>query len=430
MKAGVGSRPSQTWRSLLASREFLREGIYKLVGDGNLTLIWPDLWAGTHSVSINGVTIVRIRCIPLTRTRTHDAWAWKDEANGTLSVKSCYKMATKELWEGVDMVPNLFCLLPSSLWKSIWYLPLLSRYTVFLWRACRGIIPTIEALNHRGLEIDENCLLCGSEEEDVYHALVDCSRLKQEWDEARYNFASRFYHSSLIEWMVMEWLKWSEDQRCHFVIALYRIGECRNRRKVSQEASNFNGLWNRVERCWNENVIARALVGNDLEVPSILRWEKPRFPYIKLNVDAAMKENRDRAIGGVLRDWDGLVTGAFISSTPNLNDVVVVGALAVEKGMKVAREAGMKDIIVNCDSRLVVDMLNARCNHTSLWSSVCTNILNLSCAFNDVIFRWIPRVCNKSADVMSRVAKNSSQDTIWTLSVPLCLADSYIEYIT
>ncbi|KAF7821357.1 putative ribonuclease H protein At1g65750 family [Senna tora] len=283
-------------------------------------------------------TCSRIRCIPLTRTRTHDAWAWKDEANGTFSVKSCYKMATKELWEGVDMVPNLFCVLPSGFWKSIWHLPLLSR----------------------GLEIDENCFLCGSEEEDVYHALVDCSRLKQVWDEARYNFASRFYHSSLIEWMGMEWLKWSEEQRCHFVIALYRIGECRNRRKVSQEASNFNGLWNCVERCWDENVIARALVGNDLKVPSILRWEKPKFPYIKLNVDAAMKENGDGAIGGVLRDWDGLVTGAFISSTPNLDDVVMVGALAVEKGMKVAREAGMKDIIVKCDSRLVVDMLNAR----------------------------------------------------------------------
>ncbi|KAF7824560.1 uncharacterized protein G2W53_022704 [Senna tora] len=425
-RAKIEQGLSNTCTSILG-RDLLSDGLYRMVGDGKSTLIWRDPWvpgirAGIHLaasteamnftwvselISADGTswddekmelafddeTCRKIRCIPLARLCTTDKWAWKGEASGVFSVKSCYKMAMKELWEGVDMVPNLFCVLPPGFWKSIWQLPLLSRYKVFLWRACLGIIPTIEALNRRGMEIEENCQLCGIDSEDVFHVLVDCSCLKQVWDEARYNFDSRVYHNSLIEWLAVEWLKWSIEQR-------------------------------RVERSWDENVVAASLLSSDVDMPCTLSWEKPQFPFVKLNVDAAVKINGDGAIGGVLRDCNGWVIGAFISSTPALNDVAVTEALAVEKGVKVARDVGVNELIVECDSRLVVDMLNTSCSHASLLSSVCNNIMNISSIFKDIKFRWIPKSCNKSADCLSRIAKNSMQDTIWTSSMPLFLADA------
>ncbi|KAF7802697.1 uncharacterized protein G2W53_041808 [Senna tora] len=384
-------------------RELLSDGLYRMVGDGKSTMIWRDPWvpgirAGLQPVTSSGVlnftcvnelltadgtrwdeeklelafdaeTCRKVQCIPLPRMHTTDKWAWKGEASGIFSVKSCYKMAMKELWEGVDMVPNLFCVLPSGFWKSIWQLPLLSRYKVFLWRACLGIIPTIEALNHKGLEIEEKCSLCGIESEDVFHALVDCSRLKQVWDEAKYRFDSRVYHNTLIEWLAVEWLKWNNEQRCHLAIALYHIWDGRNCRKFSQESTNLEGLWSRVERSWDENVVARSLMSNDVDMPYTLRWEKPQHPFVKLNVDAAINNNGEGAIGGVLRNCNGWVIGAFMSSTPALNDVAVIEAMAVGKGVKVARDAGVKELIVECDARLVVDMLNSKCDHTSLLCS-------------------------------------------------------------
>ncbi|KAF7805478.1 ribonuclease HI family protein [Senna tora] len=83
----------------------------------------------------------------------------------------------------------------------------------------------------------------------------------------------------------------------------------------------------------------------------------------------------------------------------------------VEKGMHVAREAGVKNLLVESDSSLVVNMLNSNCNHASVLSAVCMNILDLSFSFNEVAFKWIPRSCNNAANCTSRIAKTSFQDT-------------------
>ncbi|KAF7831929.1 putative ribonuclease H protein [Senna tora] len=111
-----------------------------------------------------------------------------------------------------------------------------------------------------------------------------------------------------------------------------------------------------------------------------------------------VRRNCDGALGGVLRDWNGCVQGAFISSTPKLGDVALIEALAVEKGVRVAMEAGVKNLIIESDSRLVVDMLNSNCKDSSMLGTVCLKILDLRCGLDEVVFKWIPRVCNKAAD--------------------------------
>ncbi|KAF7838884.1 reverse transcriptase [Senna tora] len=190
-------------------------------------------------------------------------------------------------------------------WKSIWKMPLNSRYKVFLWRACIGNIPTVETLKQR-------------------------------------------------------------EKRGHFAIALYYIWESRNRKKFEGEVINLNGLWMKVERCWDEFRVAGCHEMGVVEIPQSLRWEKPKQPFMKMNVDAGVRRNGDGALGGVLRDWNGCVQATFISSTPKLGDVALIEALAVERGVRVAMEAGVKNLIIESDSRLVVDMLNSNCKHSSV----------------------------------------------------------------
>ncbi|KAF7802934.1 uncharacterized protein G2W53_042045 [Senna tora] len=453
MKAGIGSRPSHTWRSLLAGRELLSKGLQKFVGDGKTTFIWKDPWIPGVGVRepihpINDAPIVtmvcelmnedgtcwderklevvfdaelcrKIRCIPLRRNGQIDSWSWKAEASGLFFVRSCYKLAMEEVWEQIAIIPYLFCAVPNGFWKSISKLPLNSRYKIFLWRACIGIIPSIEALKQRGMHIDEGCIMCGTEMENTYHSLVDCSSLVQIWEEARHDFTARVYHNSLIELLSVDWMRWDQEQRCYFTIALYLMWDRRNKKKFTNEVINLNGLWTRVERCWDELQVARIHEIDECDVPSNLSWEKPKHPFIKVNVDAAVKSSGEGALGGVLRDCYGCVLGAFISSTPVLNDVALIEAMAVEKGMLMAWEAGVKHLIVECDSQLVVNMLNSVCNHASILCGVCMNILDLRFKFNEVVFKWIPRSCNNVADCMSRVAKALSQDRTWSLSSPV-----------
>ncbi|XP_019164354.1 PREDICTED: uncharacterized protein LOC109160522 [Ipomoea nil] len=44
LEAALGNNPSYIWRSFLAGKEILREGMAKRLGDGNDTLIWGVPW--------------------------------------------------------------------------------------------------------------------------------------------------------------------------------------------------------------------------------------------------------------------------------------------------------------------------------------------------------------------------------------------------
>ncbi|KAF7807932.1 putative ribonuclease H protein At1g65750 family [Senna tora] len=229
----------------------------------------------------------------------------------------------------MNLTPGLFCDVPTSFWKSVWKLPILSRFKVMFWRACLGIIPRIDELERRGMGT------------------------------ARFDFSSWTYHNSLLEWMTVEWDRWGREKQCVFVMAIYFIWEARNQRKFANEVVNLNGVWAKVERQWDEACVADNGAHLDVEIPSELKWEKPKAPYLKLNVDEAVRSSGEGALGGLFRDREGVVHGAFMASAPALNDNTLVEALAIKKGVEVARQMGVLDLVVESDSRLMIDMLNS-----------------------------------------------------------------------
>ncbi|KAF7806412.1 reverse transcriptase [Senna tora] len=132
----------------------------------------------------------KILCIHLNKTHLPDRWAWKGESNGNFSMKSRYKRAMRESWENMNLTPDLFCDVPTSFWKSVWKLPILSRYKVMFWRACLGIIPTIDELERRGMVINEPCVMCEESPENAFHLLFECHEVQNVWGTARFDFSS------------------------------------------------------------------------------------------------------------------------------------------------------------------------------------------------------------------------------------------------
>ncbi|KAK7251228.1 hypothetical protein RIF29_34243 [Crotalaria pallida] len=63
-----------------------------------------------------------------------------------------------------------------SIWKRIWIVEAIPRvHHELRWRAFHNILPVREKLVDRGVMMDPICLLCGSTDETVIHALVTCS---------------------------------------------------------------------------------------------------------------------------------------------------------------------------------------------------------------------------------------------------------------
>ncbi|KAF7802284.1 uncharacterized protein G2W53_041395 [Senna tora] len=335
-------------------------GLYKNVENGETTMVWKDSW-------IPGVKMGELNPV-------------NEEA------RQFTRLAIMESWEHINLTLGFFCEVQTTFWKSVWKLPVQSRFKVM--RACLGIIPTVDALERRGMQINEPCVLCGAEPENVFHMFFECQAVRQVWETTRFNFSSWQFHNSILEWMSVEWGGWEREKQCVFIMAVYYIWEARNKKKFANETINLNGMWAKVERQWDEVCVARNGIPLDVDTPSNLLWEKPRAPYLKLNTDAATKSTGEGALGGVIRDSEGLVHGVFMASAPSLNHSTLLEALAIKKGVEVAQQLGVSDLVVESDARLVTDMLNSNCNHASLLSLICLSILDMCIGFNDVQFQW------------------------------------------
>ena len=120
-----------------------------------------------------------IKKIPLSRRVNEDVPIWPYTNDGQYTCKTGYrflkeeaKMDSVQVDSGAD----------SSLWKGIWSLQIPNRVKNLLWRACRGAMPTKEALVRRTIIDDLLCDRCHEAQEFPLHALWLCKELDTVWE--------------------------------------------------------------------------------------------------------------------------------------------------------------------------------------------------------------------------------------------------------
>ena len=106
---------------------------------------------------------------------------------GVYSVKSAYRtlMIRNEhrvLEEGSVIESSLT---NKQMWTKLWKLNAVPKVRVFWWRVLRGILPVESTLNYRHIATLARCKICLSADEDMYHALIQCSHANRFWIEAR-----------------------------------------------------------------------------------------------------------------------------------------------------------------------------------------------------------------------------------------------------
>lgn len=108
--------------------------------------------------------------IPLSTRLTEDKWYWVLDNDGNFSVRSCYRKLRGE---------RAFTY--KEFWKKLWKLKLPGKVLNFLWRACRNVLPTAEALGEKHVEIDRLCSWCRVYEEDTVHTAFTCCFARELW---------------------------------------------------------------------------------------------------------------------------------------------------------------------------------------------------------------------------------------------------------
>lgn len=167
-------------------------GLRWCVGNGESIYIWRDKWlprpstyrvispprilseSATVDQLINSETmtwdkdlISRIFCpqdvevilsILLIRRRPRDSLTWCGTRNGSFTDKSAYYMLisrnqSQEAFSsfGEDL---------SRLWMGVWSAAMSPKVRLFIWKACRGILPMKEWLFARNITISFSCQWC------------------------------------------------------------------------------------------------------------------------------------------------------------------------------------------------------------------------------------------------------------------------------
>ncbi|KAL0447804.1 UNVERIFIED_CONTAM: hypothetical protein Slati_1908300 [Sesamum latifolium] len=119
-----------------------------------------------------------ILSIPLPADRGRDVLRWHQEKNGRFSVQSAYPIALRQAVSG-DQGCSLRS--PGGRWRFIWKARVPPKVQIFAWRLCRDALPTIYNLSRRGVKTLGCCPWCGKDQEDVYHALLECSFARLTW---------------------------------------------------------------------------------------------------------------------------------------------------------------------------------------------------------------------------------------------------------
>lgn len=115
--------------------------------------------------------------IPLCLYDREDGWAWSFTPNGRFTVNSAYQVASRHLIE-----KHTASSLDSETRSLLWNMNVPSKIRIFLWRACREILPATDSLRKRNLNVSEGCRGCSAPTESAFHAICDCPMVRAIWD--------------------------------------------------------------------------------------------------------------------------------------------------------------------------------------------------------------------------------------------------------
>lgn len=134
---------------------------------------------------------------------------------------------------------------------------------------------------------------------------------------------------------------------------------------------------------------------------------------ILLQFDGASKGNPGVGGSAAVLVKNGVVVHSVMYSHPNrvTNNVAEYGGLII--GLKLALEKGYTDIMVEGDSKLVIEQVFGtwKCNHHNM-IPLCDESKKLKKLFKTINGKWIPREKNSEADKYANMAIKRNQLTI------------------
>ncbi|CAJ2630361.1 unnamed protein product [Trifolium pratense] len=448
----ISSQPydSPLWKALSSIWEQFQNHIVWQLGDGNSINFWMDKWTPNGSplminatnniidttllvkdvltteghwdlnflhTHLNPNIVSQIMAIPAPiGTDGDDTIGWKGTNTHHFTIKSAY-----DLQHGNDNHIN-------GDWNKIWAWKGPHRIQTFMWIAAHGRLLTNARRSKWGVGVSPICSICGNDDETVIHTLRDCMFATRIWIKlVSSNQITNFFSSfDCREWIFMNLNKrdigsQEGSWQSIFMVACWHLWNWRNKAIFEEDFQRPNDPSQVILRMTKdiEQYERTLMTGIRIQRETIyIGWKNPHGDWIKLNCDGAYKDSMNNAgCGGLFRDSDGRWLKGY---TQRIGDCDALHAemWGMYTGMEMARRQGYTHLVVESDSKLLIDMVTGRCKLNGKAPILVNRIQDLSNLQWHVMFKHTWREGNRCADWLASFSLNQSSYDVRILEDP------------
>lgn len=253
---------------------------------------------------------------------------------------------------------------------------------------------------------DPTCPWCLTKEETVGHALFDCVRVRDLWEEAGCSAMVGWRDAGDMRALVSSWKEVEARTKQRGLFLAWCIWGERNQRVFSNKFTPNVVLLERVRRYVEEHGKYTAKVYNAAR-PRVPRspkvWVAPPEGVIKINADASLAVDGWVGLGIVARDNTGSVIFAGTRRMRAHWPPDIVEAKALAMAARLGAKYGVKDIIIESDCQVLIKRLTKGATYFSDLDSVLSDIMALCVNFNSVNWSHVKREGNFVAHHLAKL---------------------------
>ncbi|XP_074298011.1 uncharacterized protein LOC141628812 [Silene latifolia] len=147
-------------------------------------------------------------------------------------------------------------------------------------------------------------------------------------------------------------------------------------------------------------------------------WRAPSPGWVKLNVDAGVKEGIGVGVGAVCRDEMGRVLWGLARHRKEVWEPRVAEEVALLDGIEEAVKAGHENLVVESDCSQLIEALKAHKTGRSPFFLVLDDIHTLCSSFSSISWSYTSRKNNKVAHALAYVLPSVVGNSVWIGTLP------------
>ncbi|XP_075669676.1 uncharacterized protein LOC142639367 [Castanea sativa] len=161
------------------------------------------------------------------------------------------------------------------------------------------------------------------------------------------------------------------------------------------------------------------LIRPRIESQNRAAWKPPPPGSFKVNVDGAIfPKSKQSGVGVIVRDEEGNVIAAMSRKLRLPLDALETEAKALEIGMEFAKEVGLRDVVFEGDSQLIINVVRGIGEAKASILNVIHGVLRTAQRFRTFDFLHIKRQGNAPAHLLAQHAQNVEDVIVWLEDCP------------